>query len=197
MVLNVAFVQRMGYCTEHLRSRALEPEQDRQETTSDTQPQPRLLRWLFDNRISMRLYVLRTGLISLLPSLALVTILAASGVVTEETTPSFEGPAVGLFVMIVIVGPPVETLLMGLVLRILSFITKRRIPLAAISACVWAGLHSIAAPAWGLGVIWPFFVFSCSYLAWRERAWWRAILVTSCVHAFQNVLPAFAAIANQ
>jgi hypothetical protein len=175
----------------------LEPEQETQETTGETKPQPWLLRWLFDNRILMRRYVLRTGLISLLPSLALVYILATTGIITEETTPSFEGSAVGLFVTIVIVGPPIETLLMGLVLRILSFITKRRIPLAAMSACVWACLHSIAAPAWGLGVIWPFFVFSCAYLAWRERAWWRAILVTSCVHAFQNVLPAIAAIANQ
>ncbi|UCC98370.1 MAG: hypothetical protein JSW66_00470 [Phycisphaerales bacterium] len=175
----------------------MEPEQETQETTREAKPQPRLLRWLFDNRISMRLYVLRTGLISLLPSLALVFILATSGIITEETTPSFEGSAVGLFVMIVIVGPPVETVLMGLVLRILSFITKRRIALAAMSACIWACLHSIAAPAWGLGVIWPFFVFSCSYLVWRERAWWRAIWVTSCVHAFQNVVPAMAAIANQ
>lgn len=145
----------------------------------------------------MHVYVLRTGLISLLPSLAFVTLLATSGLITEQNTPTFEGSAVGLFVMIVIIGPPIETLLMGLVLRILSLITKRRIPLAAMSACLWACLHSIAAPVWGLGVIWPFFVFSCSYLTWRERAWWRAIWVTSCVHAFQNVLPALAAVAKQ
>jgi hypothetical protein len=86
---------------------------------------------------------------------------------------------------------------MGLVLRILSLITKRSIRLAAMSAFVWACLHSIAAPAWGLGVIWPFFVFSCSYLAWRQRAWWRAVLVTSCVHAFQNLLPAIMLVASQ
>lgn len=197
MVLNVALGHPMEYCSGHLRSRALEPEQDKQETTEEVRPQPRLLRWLFDNRISMRLYVLRAGLISLLPSLVLVSVLATTGLITQETTPSFEGSAVGLFVMIVIIGPPIETLLMALVLRILSFITKRRIPLAVMSACLWACLHSIAAPAWGLGVIWPFFVFSCSYLTWRERAWWRAILVTSCVHAFQNVVPSLAAIANQ
>jgi hypothetical protein len=145
----------------------------------------------------MRRYVLRTGLISLLPSLALIFILALSGIITEETGPAFEGSPVELIVLIVIVGPPIETLLMGLGLRLLSFITKRSVPLAAMSALVWACVHSIAAPAWGLGVIWPFFVFSCSYLAWRQRGWWRAILVTSCVHAFQNALPTIVAVANQ
>jgi len=175
----------------------LEPEPDTTETTGEIKPQPRLLRWLFDTRISMRRYVLRTGLISLLPSLAVVFVLGICGVITEETGPAFEGSPLELIVLIVFVCPPMETLLMGLVLRILSLITKRSIPLAAMSAFVWACLHSIAAPAWGLGVIWPFFVFSCSYLAWRQRAWWRAILVTSCVHAFQNVLPTIVAVAAQ
>jgi hypothetical protein len=175
----------------------LEPGQDITETTEEAKPQPWLLRWLFDTRISMRRYVLRTGLISLLPSLALSFILAASGVITEETGPAFKGSPLELIVLIVIVGPPIETLLMGLVLRILSLITRRRIRLAVMSAFVWACLHSIAAPAWGLGVIWPFFVFSCSYLAWRQRGWWRAIFVTSCVHAFQNVLPTIVAVASQ
>ncbi len=167
------------------------------EAAEPVKPQMWLLRWLFDTRISMPRYVLRAGLISLLPSLALTFILALSGVITEERGPAFEGSPLELIVLIVIVGPPLETLLMGLGLRILSFITKRSVPLAAMSAFVWACLHSIAAPAWGLGVIWPFFVFSCSYLAWRQRAWWRALLVTSCIHAFQNVLPAIMLVASQ
>lgn len=184
----------------------MEPDQDTTQTTETTEtpesaepvkPQPRLLRWLFDTRISMWRYVLRAGLISLLPSLAIVSILGICGAITEETVPAFEGPPLRLFVLIVIATPPVETLLMGLVLRVLSLITRRKIILAAMSAFVWACLHSMAAPAWGLGVIWPFFVFSCSYLAWRRHAWWRAILVTSCVHAFQNLLPTIIAVAGQ
>ena len=184
----------------------MEPEQDTTkmpETAELTEPaepvkQPMwLLRWLFDTRISMPRYILRAGLVSFLPSLALTFILAAGGILTEETGPTFECSPLILIVMIVLVGPPIETLLMGLVLRILSLITKRSIPLATMSAFVWACLHSIAAPAWGLGVIWPFFVFSCSYLAWRQRAWWRAVLVTSCVHAFQNLLPAIVLVASQ
>ena len=168
-----------------------------QNTTVEQKRQPWLLSLLFDNQISMWKYVLRTGLISLIPSLIISMILGLTGVMTEETGPEFEGSAIGLFIGLVIIGPPLETLLMGGLFRILSFITKRPVRLAIISAIIWAGVHSLLAPAWGLGVIWPFFVFSCSYLGWRRRSWRRAILVTSCVHAFQNTLPAIMVIATQ
>jgi len=171
----------------------LEPEEN---ITVEQKRQPRLLSLLFDNQISMWKYILRTGLISLVPSLIIVLILGLTGVVTEETSPEFKGPALGLLIGLVVISPPLETLLMGGVLWILSFITKRQVRLAVMSAFVWAGVHSLIAPAWGMGVIWPFFVFSCSYLSWHQRSWWRAILVTSCVHAFQNILPAIAAIAT-
>jgi hypothetical protein len=171
----------------------LEPEQG---ITVEQKRQPRLLSLLFDNQISMRKYILRTGLISLVPSLVIALILGLTGIITEETGPDFEGPAIGLFIGLVIIGPLLETLLMAGGLWILSFITKRQVWLAVISAFFWAGVHSLIAPTWGLGVIWPFFVFSCSYLNWRRCSWWRAILVTSCVHAFQNFLPSIAMIAT-
>ena len=172
----------------------MEPEQ---EMTIEEKKQPRLISLLFDNQISIWKYILRTGLISLIPSLIFVMILGLTGIISDQTSPEFEGSTIGLFVMMVIIGPPIETLLMAGGLWILSFITKRQIRLAAISAFVWAAIHSLLVPAWGLGVIWPFFVFSCSYLAWRKRSWWHAILVTSCVHAFQNFLPTIVAISIQ
>ena len=177
----------------------MEPEHD--ETRQET-PEAEMQRWwllsmLFDNRISMRKYVLRAGLISFVPSMMIVVILAASGIMTEEGTPTFEGNPLFVLPMLVLIGPPIETFLMVPVLWILSFLTRREVPLAAMSACVWAGLHSLLAPAWGLGVIWPFFVFSCSYLTWRKRAFWRAILVTSCVHSLQNLIPGIIAVVTQ
>jgi hypothetical protein len=168
-----------------------------QDTTVEEKRQPRLLRLLFDNQISIWKYILRTGLISLIPSLIFVMILGLTGIINDQSGPKFEGSVIELFVLMVIVGPPIETLLMAGGLWILSFITKRQIRLAVFSALVWAVVHSLVAPAWGLGIIWPFFVFSCSYLAWRKRSWWHAILVTSCVHAFQNFLPAIMTISTQ
>jgi len=167
-----------------------------QNTTVEEKKQPRLICLLFNN-ISIWKYILRAGLISLVPSVIIAIILGMTGVITEDTGPEFEGSALGLLFTLVIFGPLLETLLMGGGLWILSFITKRQVLLAIISAFIWAVMHSLFAPAWGLVIIWPFFVFSCSYLAWRKRSWWHAILVTSCVHAFQNILPTIVAISIQ
>ena len=168
-----------------------------QEATTEEKKQPWLIRLLFDNKISIWKYILRTGLISLVPSLVIAVILGLSGVITEDTGPEFEGSALGLLFMLVIFGPLLETLLMGGVLWILSHITKRQVMLAVISAFIWAVLQSLFAWAWGIVIIWPFFIFSCSYLAWRKRSWWHAVLITSSVHAFQNILPTIVAIAIQ
>lgn len=157
---------------------------------SEYQRQKWPISFLFSNRISMHRYILCAGLMSLIPSLIIAAVLATLGVLNEETGPDFTGPAVLLLLAVIVVGPAIETLLMGPVLWVLSHITKRQIWLAVTSALVWAGLHSLAAPPWGLVVFWSFFVFSCSYIAWRQRAWWRAIWVTACIHAFQNFLPA-------
>jgi membrane protease YdiL (CAAX protease family) len=93
-------------------------------------------------------YILRTGLISLIPSLFLVLILGISGIISEKTGPEFKGSAIWLFIMMVIIGPPLETLLMAGGLWIMSFITKRKVALAVISAFAWAVMHSLMAPAW-------------------------------------------------
>jgi membrane protease YdiL (CAAX protease family) len=169
--------------------------ESQQETTVEEKKQPRLLSLLFDNHISIWKYILCTGLISLVPSLIIAMILGFTGIITEETGPNFEGSPLGLSIGLIIFGPLSETLLMGGGLWLFSFITKQQVWLAIFSAVVWAVMHSLLAPVWGLVVIWPFFVFSCSYLSWRRRSWWHAILVTSCVHAFQNALPAIVVIA--
>jgi hypothetical protein len=157
-------------------------------TDENQQQQPRRS-FLFDTSISMRRYVLRMGLISVLPSAAIGMALAAAGAVNEQAAPSFEGPRLLVLAFVWFIGPASETLLMSFILWLLSFFTKRIVLLAVISALIWAALHSLAVPVWGLVVFWPFFIFSCSYLAWRQKAWWRAVWVSCCVHMFQNFIP--------
>lgn len=146
----------------------------------------------FDIRVPLRKYVVRMWLIGFVPSIVIALLLSATGALTSQSGPDFgsdKAPAVAVFIGVVVVGPFVETLLMGVVLKLLSFITRRRYALAVISCLLWAGVHSLASPLWGVAVFWPFFVFSCSYLAWRRVSWWRAVWVTSLIHMFQNLLP--------
>ncbi len=74
-----------------------------QNITVKQKRQPRVLSLLFDNQISMWKYILRTGLISLVPSLIIVLILGLTGIITEETGPDFDGPAIGLIIAMVII----------------------------------------------------------------------------------------------
>ncbi len=153
--------------------------------------------WLFNTNIRITVYVIRTGLISLIPSLIISFTLTFIGILNEETLPEFKGPVIFNVIGMIFISPVVETFLLALILKLLSFITKHQIKLAVISAVLWAGFHSLLAPAWGLGVVWPFFVFSCCYQAWRQRSFWYAILVTSCVHAFQNFIPTIVYVISQ
>jgi hypothetical protein len=142
-------------------------------------------------------YIIQMGAISLLPSMIIAGALYGLGAISETTSPSFPPlRAPVLLAAVVVIGPAVETLFMSLILWFLSLFVKGRIFLAILSAVIWALLHSLDTPVWGLGVIWPFFVFSCAYLAWRDVSWRDAFVVTWGIHAFQNVIPGLA-IASQ
>ncbi len=157
----------------------------------------RLLTVLFNIRVPIWLYILRAGLISLVPSLVVAFALAWVGLANEQTLPQFdkEVGAAFLFVGTVIVSPVLETLVLPLGLWLFSFVTRRPV-LQALGSCVlWAILHSLWAPAWGLGVIWPWFVFSCAYLAWRRKSRWHALGAACGVHMFQNFFPGIAMVA--
>jgi hypothetical protein len=149
--------------------------------------------FFFSTRLAVWKYALVMAAISFVPSILLSFGLGAAGVMTEESGPELGGfGPVTDFALIVWLSPVVETLLMGVILKALSFISRRRYVLAAMSCGVWAGLHSLFSPAWGLVVFWPFFVFSCSYLAWRRRSWRHAVCVTSLIHMLHNLLPGLA-----
>jgi hypothetical protein len=87
-----------------------------------------------------------------------------------------------------------ETLLLAFTLWALSFVTQDFIKRALAAGVIWGILHSIQAPAWGLVVWWPFFIFSCAYLAWRRVSWVYAFLAAALLHFIQNLLPAIAVV---
>ena len=139
-------------------------------------------------------YVLRAGLISVIPSyaigFALMTLLAMAGFEVEDLGPDFGdiSPTI-FFIQAVLFAPFIESLLLALTIWVLSFLITRPVPLAVAAAAVWAVLHSLTAAVWGLVIAWPFFVFSCAYLAWRPVSWWKAIAAATAVHMFQNFWP--------
>ena len=124
--------------------------------------------------------------LAFVPTLALGALVSAF--LPPSAFPSF--PAVNwyLFTLLVVVGPLVETLIMGAVLALLSRLTN---PTAAVigSAVGWGIAHSAAAPGWGLVIWWPFVIFSTLFLTWRKRSTIAAIGMATAAHAAHNLLP--------
>ena len=143
--------------------------------------------------LPMRKYIFRMAIISLIPSILLSAILAFSGIADENNTPNIGrvnfGTPVLVFSLLVIISPICETLLLSFGIWIFSFFIKHKVVIAILSALLWAALHSLLFPVWGLIVLWPFFVFSCGYITWRRKSWLKAIWVAFCIHVIQNLLP--------
>ena len=93
-----------------------------------------------------------------------------------------------LLLQIVIVAPILETLLMAPLLALFVRVLPRRRYAVLASASVWAILHSLSAPIWGVCIFWTFVVFSTAFLVWREVSLWHALGVTVTIHALNNAL---------
>jgi len=148
----------------------------------------------------MRKYIFRMAIISLAPSILMTVMLGAIGLLDEsgpiDVAGGDYGPPVFAFLLLVIIGPSVETLLLSFGIWLLSVCVRAKAAIVVMSALLWACLHSLQSPPWGLIVFWPFVVFSCAYITWRQKSWLKAIWVAFCIHAIQNLLPAIAMFAS-
>ena len=132
-------------------------------------------------------YVLKTWLLTLLPSLALAGIV--SMIVGEAEGPDFGRPTWLLLFALVVFAPVVETLIMVPPLLVLNRLFGPT-PAVILSAAGWGVAHSLEAPVWGLIIWWPFFVFSAILLIWRRKSLMTGMLLVMAIHAMQNLVPA-------
>ncbi len=147
--------------------------------------------WITDTQQRIPSYLVRALFTTLIPAFLVALALSTTGLLGPGTVPELAGspgPGIVLFLFMV-VSPIAETLLMAAILAMTRIVSKNMWVRAAISAFVWAGLHSAVASLWGAVVLWPFFVFSCCYLAWRQRSRTHALAVTCCAHMLHNALP--------
>ena len=118
------------------------------------------------------------------PSIALSALAAA--LAPDLGRPEFPAGGALLIFLLVVFSPFFETLIMVGALELLRRFLSPTVAVLA-SAALWAIAHSLAAPAWGLVIWWPFLIFSTLYLAWHRRGKMRAIGVVATTHALQNL----------
>jgi hypothetical protein len=131
-------------------------------------------------------YVLKAWLLTLLPSMALAA--AAAALFPDVQGPEFGPPGLLLLFLLVVFAPVLETLIMLPPLLLLNRLFGPA-DAAILSALGWGIAHSLQAPAWGLIIWWPFFVFSSILLAWREKSLITGIMLVVLIHAMQNAVP--------
>ncbi len=57
---------------------------------------------------------------------------------------------------------------------------------------VFAALHAVTIPIWGIICIPSFFIESVSYVYWRRISFWAGLQVIIFIHAFSNLAPSLA-----
>jgi membrane protease YdiL (CAAX protease family) len=108
--------------------------------------------------------------LALLPSIALSALVRQ--VAADAAAPQFPGDPQTLALLVVFVGPALETLLLAVPLLLLNRLFGAG-PAVIGSAVLWGFAHSIVAPVWGLVIWWPFLVMSIAFLTWRREGIWQ------------------------
>ncbi len=146
----------------------------------------RILQILRNTDQGIARYVLLAWVIEVIPSIIIAALTTALDM--PGPPPARRGPFWDEMMGSVVVAPFVETLLLGLILRLLTFFVTNTLRVAAISALTWGILHGIYSLARGLTVLWPFFVDSVCFLEWQKKSLSRAITVTALIHGFHNLV---------
>lgn len=142
-----------------------------------------------DHRLFQR--SLLAGAISVCGALAslflALGVLALAGVVPDELESMDPGSGWRLFFGAVVIAPVVESLLLGGTLRLMP--ERWSIPARALVAGIGLGLlHGLFAPFWFFATWFPFFVFACGWMTWRQRSFRHALAAAALPHAVQNLL---------
>ena len=151
----------------------------------------RILHFLSRTDLPARTYVWRAAVIAFIPSIMISIVVTLA---LPHKSPTFDGPVAFVVFSMLILSPWIETLLMWPILWVLKRFTRNQLSIALGSMAVWAILHSLASPAWGLIIAWPFFIFSVCFLEWEKKSKIKAIVVTALVHTCQNAIPVIAVV---
>lgn len=156
-----------------------------------------LPRFLFSTDQPKPAYIGKAWLLALIPSLILSATIGLLAPLAERPDFAFDGVMLPVvLLLLVVVGPLVETLLMIPPLLLLERVAGPG-PAVIGSAILWGVVHSLAAPAWGLVTWWPFLILSIAMLTWRRRRLGTAVLVVTFIHGLQNGVAATAVLLSQ
>jgi hypothetical protein len=108
----------------------------------------------------------------------------------RETAPPRPLPSAAEILVGIFIAPPGETLLMFPVVKILQQLKLNRPSVVLVTAMLFALAHGFMGALRPLTTFWPFVVFTTILIALWPRSRSLAFVVTSLVHALNNVTAA-------
>jgi hypothetical protein len=146
--------------------------------------------WFAAERGGFLDYCLIAWPLALVPSILLAAlayyILAGAGADMAAIQKPMRDVAQRKIWIALLAAPLIETLVLALGIRVVSFFTKNREAVAIVSALAWGALHASFYPIWFFGTVWSFYVFSRGYLAWRPVSVKHALAAAAVPHAHVN-----------
>ncbi|HEX8126218.1 MAG TPA: hypothetical protein VF548_11595 [Allosphingosinicella sp.] len=142
-----------------------------------------LPRFLFETESALPIYVAKAWLMALVPSIALSALVRQ--IATGAEAPQFPASPGLLVLLVVFVGPALETLLLAAPVLLLNRVAGPG-PAVIASAVLWGIVHSLVVMTWGLVIWWPFLIMSIAFLTWRREGLVKALAAAFSIHALQN-----------
>lgn len=128
--------------------------------------------WTMRKPPNILAYIIGGFLLSFLPATVLVLILRNQGYYEFGSGSLHANPGLLInILLIVIISPLIETLvIMWLILIIEKLFKKNKLKIMSISvATIMAALHGLFHPIWGIVILWPMFVFTVTFVEWKEH----------------------------
>ena len=144
----------------------------------------KIIVWLFNTNQNRVGYVLKAASLSLV-SVMLIGIIIFP-IFPDLESPEFDGGLSGFF-SVVIISPVVETLILWLFIYISGIFMKGTWKISAVSALLFALVHSLMDPVWGLTIFLSFVVFSIAFIEWRKVSKMNAYLICCSIHMVHNL----------
>lgn len=157
-------------------------------------PLPTYHGWFAPRRPAWK-YMLKMGILTTTVSILSAILLSQLVDVPDARAESMDAEPWIFAVVALVVAPPLETILMAFFFLIAGLSVKNPVRLGLLSALFWGAVHMTNSPVNAIIVVFPFYIMSRAYLAWRSNAFWKASGVTTGIHVIQNILPTALAIA--
>ena len=152
----------------------------------------RMTHFLFNTNRPLWRYSLIVLPLVMLPAMAILVLVRYGMTLAGLDLAKFAAPPISTSIGGAIGGiafaPIVETYMLAVLITILSSFMSNNIYIAIVSGVLWGLLHAAFGLLWFFGPAWAFFIFTCAFIAWRQKSFKHAYFAAFVPHVLMNLI---------